>query len=115
MGPYPTWGRKDRAIASLNQMSGGCRRLALPALGPGVLFVEFDWVSAVDLYGVVSEEVVRDMGRAQIRRGLGHRSYRLAHRTPALYSRNQSRTNIALLKKKDKRGGVSLPSCSYRS
>lgn len=54
------------------------------------------------------------MGLAQIRRGLGHRPYRLAHRTPVLYSRNQSRTNIALLKKKDKRGGVSLPSCSCK-
>jgi len=30
--------------------------------------------------------------------GLGHRPYRLAIRTPVLYSRNQSRTNIALSK-----------------
>lgn len=29
-------------------------------------------------------------------RCLGHRAYPLAHRTPVLYSRNQSRTNIAL-------------------
>jgi len=29
---------------------------------------------------------------------LGHRPYRLGHRTPVLYSRNQSRTNIALSK-----------------
>jgi len=34
----------------------------------------------------------------QFRLGLGHRPYRLAIRTPVLYSRNQSRTNIALSK-----------------
>lgn len=57
-------------------------------------------------------ETVLDKGRARIRMGLGHRPYRLAHRTPVLYSRNQSRTNIALSKKWDRRGRVSLPSCS---
>ena len=55
---------------------------------------------------------VRDRGRGRIRMGLGPRPYRLAHRTLVLYSRNQSRTNIALSKKWDRRGRVSLPSCS---
>jgi len=39
------------------------------------------------------------------RSGLDHRSYRLARRTPVLYSRNQSRTNIALSKEMNKGGG----------
>ena len=43
-------------------------------------------------------------------RCLGRRAYPLAHRTPVLYSRNQSRTNIALQKKMDRRGRDSLPS-----
>jgi len=34
-----------------------------------------------------------------IQRYLGHRPYRFAHRTPVLNTRNQSRTNIAPLKK----------------
>ena len=40
-----------------------------------------------------------DTGLARrVRLSLGHRPYRLAIRTPVLYSRNQSRTNIALSK-----------------
>jgi hypothetical protein len=43
--------------------------------------------------------MVLGMGLARrVRLGLGHRPYRLAIRTPVLYSRNQSRTNIALSK-----------------
>lgn len=52
--------------------------------------------------GQDSEAFVRTapgMGLAQrFRFDLGHRPCRLAIRTPVLYSRNQSRTNIALLK-----------------
>ena len=61
---------------------------------------------------VEQSETVRGMGRGQLRMFLGHRPCRLAHRTPVLYSRNQSRTNIALFKEMERRGRVSLPSCS---
>jgi hypothetical protein len=45
---------------------------------------------------LVVEGSVRDMDQVQIRLALGLRPYRFGHRTPVLYSRNQSRTNIAL-------------------
>jgi len=85
-----------------------------PYLSLGVGFVDqVDAVAAFVAGSVVVavEEAVRGMGRARIRRGLDLRPYRLGTRTPVLYSRNQSRTNIALLRKL-KRMGVSLPSCS---
>lgn len=48
--------------------------------------------------GQVDVVLVRTVGGTGqgrwIRRDLGHRPRRLAHRTPVLYSRNQSRTNI---------------------
>ena len=50
-------------------------------------------------------ESVRDMDQVQIRLALGLRPYRFGHRTPVLYSRNQSRTNIALCKEMTKGGG----------
>jgi hypothetical protein len=43
----------------------------------------------------------------RIRMDLGHRPYRLAHRTPVLYSRSQLRTKIAPCKEKVKEGGGS--------
>lgn len=93
--PYPALGRKDRVVVSWNQSlePGLAGRVA--GFGRGL----------VGSYGVGSVGGVRDMGLAQIRRGLGHRPYRLAHRTPVLYSRNQSRTNIALLKKRTRGEG----------
>lgn len=50
--------------------------------------------------GAEAEGSVRGMGLARLRRGLGHRPYRLGRRTPVLYSRNQSRTNIVPYKEK---------------
>jgi hypothetical protein len=52
------------------------------------------------------EEVgwVRGTGLARLQRGLGHRPYRLGRRTPVLYSRNQSRTNIVPYKEKTGEG-----------
>ena len=55
---------------------------------------------------------VRDTARGRTQRDLGHRPYRLEHRTLVLYSRNQPRTNIVREKRKDNRGRDSLPSCS---
>jgi hypothetical protein len=55
---------------------------------------------AAGLVGVESVESVRGTGQARLRRGLGHRPYRLGRRTPVLYSRNQSRTNIVPYKEK---------------
>lgn len=83
----------------------GCRQSAFPGSVLGFPAAGTELASAA-----VSLESVRGRGRGRIRFGLGHRPYRLAHRTPVLYSRNQSRTNIAPLKKLT-REGVSLPSC----
>jgi len=52
--------------------------------------------SADEDVAVVVGGWARDMDQDQNRLVLGLRSYRLGHRTPVLYSRNQSRTNIAL-------------------
>ena len=53
----------------------------------------------------------RDRGPRRDRWDSRRRAYRYARRTPVLYSRNQSRTNRALLSK-ERRGRDSLPSCS---
>jgi len=80
---------------SWNRIPGHCRPFA--RLGPGLVgqVAGFGLSPVVGPYDVDSVGEVRGMGLAPIRWGL-HRPYRLAHRTPALYSRNQSRTNIAL-------------------
>jgi len=58
-----------------------------------------------------------DMDRGQARRvdrwDLDRRSCRLVHRTPVLYSRNQSRTNIALSKENGKEGAGQLAELIY--
>lgn len=62
-----------------------------------------DGPSAAGQVGAEAVGSVRGRGRARLRRGL-HRPYRLAHRTPVLYSRNQSRTNIVPCKEKREEG-----------
>jgi len=80
---------------------------------PSVSLVAVGQVAGVDLAVVVDSSgddggMDRDMVLDRIRMDLGHRPYRLAHRTPVLYSRNQSRTNIALCKEKGKEGAGQL-------
>ena len=61
--------------------------------------------------GSLAAGIERDMDQAQWRScrwGLDHRACRHAHRTPVLYSRNQSRTNIALLQNHGKEGAGQL-------
>jgi hypothetical protein len=81
-------------------MPGGCRPFAdlgLALAGP--------YAGAVRVgVGAGTAESVGDTGLARLRQGLGHRPYRLAHRTPVLYSRNQSRTNIVPCKEKREEG-----------
>jgi hypothetical protein len=60
--------------------------------------------AAAGRVGVGAVESVRGTGPARLRQDLGHRPYRLAHRTPVLYSRNQSRTNIVPCKEKGEKG-----------
>lgn len=106
--PYPALGRMDPlAVASSSCILGGRWHLVVP------------FVAAVERLGVdsrvggVAIRTVQGTGLDQrFRMDLGHQPYRFGHRTPALYSRNQSRTNIALLKEMERRGRVSLPSCS---
>jgi hypothetical protein len=110
--PYRAWGRKGPAVASSNCILGHCR----PSVGRGVVVVvAAAAVGAWLVAGSFDAELGTDRGKGlgRPRWYLGHRPCRLAHRTPVLYSRNQSRTNIALCKeKRDRRGRVSLPSCS---
>jgi hypothetical protein len=82
--------------------------------GGGHLFVDLDLAlggpdaAAAGRVGAGAAESVRGTGLARLRRGLGHRPYRLAHRTPVLYSRNQSRTNIVPCKEKREKGAGKL-------
>ena len=79
---------------------GDCRpSVGLVAVGQ----VGVGWTVVAGSSGA-AEGTVRGKGLGQIRMDLGHRPCRLAHRTPVLYSRNQSRTNIALCKEKGKEG-----------
>jgi hypothetical protein len=73
--------------------------------GVGVVVVVVADAGSYDVESVVSEQ---DMGLAPLLLDLGHRPCRLVHRTPVLYSRNQSRTNIALCKEKGKEGAGQL-------
>lgn len=98
MDPYQASGRKDREVATWNCSLGGRRRFV--AHGRLVVAADDAGRAVVDAGAVAAEGSVRGKGLARIRSSLGHRPCRLAHRTPVLYSRNQSRTNIALSKEK---------------
>ncbi len=71
-------------------------------------------VVAADLGEEAAVEMIVGMDRGLRSRHQGYRrrAYRHAHRIPVLYSQNQSRTNRALLRQMERRGRVSLPSCS---
>ena len=95
--PCQASGRTDPGVVSLScilGVLGDCRAT--------VSLVAADQVAVVGASGAESSGVVRqrfrDKGLDQTRMDLDHRSCRLAHRTLVLYSRNQSRTNIALCK-----------------
>lgn len=67
---------------------------------------------AVAVASVTAARTFAGTGRDQLidRWDLGLQACRLARRIPALYSRNQSRTNIALCLSRERRGRDSLPS-----
>ncbi len=98
MDPYRASSRRDREVVTWNCSLGRHRRFA--AHGRLVVVVHDAGRAAVGAGVVAAEESVRGKGLARIQSSLGHRPCRLAHRTPVLYSRNQSRTNIALSKEK---------------
>lgn len=91
MDPCRASGRTGREAVSSNcRLGNGRRRLAYFAN------VVRGLAAAAAAAGVGGAEVmVRDKGRGP-RLRVDRQPYRLAHRTPVLYSRNQSRTNIAL-------------------
>jgi len=92
-GPYRAWsGRMDPGAVSSSCIPEGCRPFE-DLEAPGGPFA----AGQVDVGAV---ESVRGTGQARLRRGLGHRPYRFGRRTPVLYSRNQSRTNIVPYKEK---------------
>jgi len=67
--------------------------------------------SPSDVAGQLEAGIGTDRVRARwqnCRSGLDRRAYRHAHRTPVLYSRNQSRTNIALYDKPGEVGAGQL-------
>ncbi len=90
-----SWGRMGPGAASSNCIHGGDHPFADPDLD-----LAGSVAAAAGRVGVGMVESVRGTGLGRLRRGLGHRPYRLAHRTPVLYSRNQSRTNIVPCKEK---------------
>jgi len=90
--------RRGPGAVSSSYIPGGCRPIA--DLG---LALDGPFAGAVRV-GVGASESARGTGLARLRRGLGHRPYRLVHRTPVLYSRNQSRTNIVPCKEKREEG-----------
>jgi len=112
--------KRKTGTASRLRAQRGPDRASLDRTGPGAvssscipgdcrLFAELG--SALDgpFAGAVrvvvgASESVRGTGRARLRRDLGHRPYRLVRRTPVLYSRNQSRTNIVPCKEKREEG-----------
>jgi hypothetical protein len=105
--PCRALGRTDPGVASSScilGVLGDCRPSAcLVAAGQ----VGVGWAVVAGSSGAAEGTVQgKDLGR--IRMDLGHRPCRLAHRTPVLYSRNQSRTNIALCKEKGKEGAGQL-------
>lgn len=77
---------RDRGVASWIHILGHCFLSGHAVEGRGCVVDPLD-------AGVAAVE--QDKGLVRIR-FLGHRPYPFAHRTPVLYSRNQSRTNIAL-------------------
>jgi len=100
-GPGRAWsGRMDPGAVSSNCILAGCR----PFAGLG-LALDGPFAGGVRVGADAgAAESVRDTGLARLRRGLGHRPYRLVRRTPVLYSRNQSRTNIVPFKEKREEG-----------
>lgn len=115
-------GRKDPCLASSRRdpltQSWSCTLghclpsaafLGLVVQAVGVVAADSSFGAGVDSCGVGSEVWDRGMGLARLRLGLGRQPYRFVHRTPVLYSRNQSRTNIALCK--EKKGGRNGTAC----
>jgi len=74
-------------------------------------------VVAVVVASATAARTFAGTGRDQLidRWDLGLQACRLARRIPALYSRNQSRTNIALLKEKIEGGGSACRVAQYDS
>lgn len=130
MGLRPALDRRGRTADSCRPLQDGLGRQSVtpPAAALAVLAVTIALValeaglacplalhgSAGDDKGVGSQ---RDRGQdpqrgrwVRVRRAYPH-----AHRTPVLYSRNQSRTNRALFKKKGKDGAGQLAELLYMS
>ena len=105
-GPCRALGRTGPGVASWScslVVLEGCPSVSLAVAGPyGV-----GWVVVAGSSGA-AKGMVRGKDLGRIRMDLGHRPCRLAHRTPVLYSRNQSRTNIVLCKEKGKEGAGQL-------
>ena len=105
MDPCRASGRRDPIVASSKDSP-------VVSSHPSVVQVVAVPCSVADSSGdvdsgvVAGEQLVLDMGRARIRRDLGHRPCRLGHRTPVLYSRINSRTNIAPQDKKEGEEGT---------
>jgi hypothetical protein len=116
MGPCRASGRRDPGVESWSCSLGGVvllvGRAGVAAVGSGgAVVASLGAGSSVERQGMA-----QGTGLAPTRTGLGHRPSRFAHRTPVLYSRNQSRTNIVPCKeKRERRGRESLPSCSICS
>jgi hypothetical protein len=105
--PYRASGHTGPEVASSSCILG-----VLEGYRPSVSLVAAGQVGGVGAVVAGSSGDGRGMDRGmalgRIRRDLGHRPCRLAHRTPVLYSRNQSRTNIALCKEKGTEGAGQL-------
>jgi len=86
--------QKDPCLASLDRMD-----LEVVLSNCSLAYLGFELVEQAVVVVVVV--VAQD----QIQQDLDHRPYRLRHRTLVLYSRNQSRTNIALCKERKGGGG----------
>jgi len=78
-------GRTGPGAVSSSCIPGGCRPFAdlgLALVGP--------FAGAVRVgVGAGAAESVRDTGLARLRQGLGHRPYRLAHRTPVRVAQDE--------------------------
>lgn len=116
MGPCPASGRTGPEAASSNdipEILGDCRCPSVGLVAVGQAAGAGPPVVVVAGSSGAVKGRVRDRDLGLIRRGLGHQPCRFAHRTPVLYSRYQPRTNITICERKgEKRGRVSLPSCS---
>jgi len=107
MGPCRASGRMGLGVVSSNCNLGRSH----PSEGPGlVLGVRVEVAVRV---GAESGESVQGTGLARTQQGLDRRPYRLVHRTPVLYSRNQSRTNIVPCKEMTEEGRGKLAELLY--